>query len=457
MAAVERHAVVYEKCGWLRHNYLGGTFLAPLCTKPYRLCTIVGMRLVHPSVYLKSKEQKKRRRPKLRYFGVLAFFLVASYGYLAFMVKPIYYVKETYPQVVAPGELTFEWPNSGSAAIGYVGASKVVLSSVNGKKIVPSASTIKLLTALVVVNQKPLQPGEDGETILFDSVDVAWMNEIVAAGGSYFPVTDGMVMTYRQALEATLIGSANNIAEKLAAWTFGDLAGYKTAAASYLQSKGIVDTKVEDSGGLSPSTTTTAEDMLKISLLSLEVPVLRAIVGLNKSEINGTNVTSTNTLLGSHGIDGIKTGYTLEAGNCLLLSKTVVIGSKDYTFVSVVLGQPDRATSFAEADRLLSVLGDNMHEAVVLGLGSTVATVATPWGEVVDVKAKNDIKVLRWQQESLEATVDLDTVTSAKKGDKVGTVKFDEQRAALILAEDLPAPSFWWRLANAFDALGQII
>ncbi len=415
------------------------------------------MRVVHPSVYLKQQERKKRRKPRRYATGFLLVVLLGMYGYLAYAVKPEFTVSKIYPQRVTAQELDFAWPESGTASIGYIGASEKVLASKGGKTKLPSASTIKLLTAVVVLNQKPLGPGEEGERIYFTNADVDRMNQIIAEGGVYFPITNGMSMTYRQALEASLISSSNNITDKLAVWAYGSFEAYQKAAISYLSSNGITDTTITDTSGLSAGTTTTADDMLKISLLAMEVSVIKEVVSTTKTQINGIDLTNTNVLLKTDGVSGIKTGYTLEAQNCLLLSKVKVLGNKEFTFVAVVFAQPSRETAFAEANRLLNVLVDNTAITTVVAKRDKVGEVSSPWGSITKFESNGEITIYKWIGEGVEAKVATTPISSGKKGEKIGTAKLRNSEAELVLTEDLPAPSLRWRLLHAFDAVEQII
>jgi len=415
------------------------------------------MRVVHPSVYLKQQERKKRRKPRRYAAAFLVIFMMGVYGYLAAVVKPEYTVSKVFPQRVAAQELKFNWPAEGSAAIGYIGASEKVLASNKGRTVLPSASTIKLLSAVVVLNQKPLGPGEDGERIYFTNTDVDRMNQISAEGGVYFPITNGMSMTYRQALEASLISSSNNITEKLAIWAFGSIVDYQKAAQTYLASNGILNTSLSDTSGLSPNTVSTAEDLLKISLLALDISVIREVVSLTKTQINGIDLTNTNTLLKTDGVSGIKTGYTLEAKDCLLLSKVKVLGNKEFTFIAVVMAQPDRETAFSEANRLLGVLSDNTRITTVVAKKDKAGEVSSPWGSVTQFESNGEVTIYKWIGESVQASVATTPVIEGIKGQKIGEAKLRNAEAELVLSDDLPAPSLQWRLMHAFDAIEQII
>ena len=54
----------------------------------------------------------------------------------------------------------------------------------------------------------------------------------------------GTSLTQREMLEALLLPSANNVADALAIWAYGSLAGYKSAAQEYLKQHGLTQTTV---------------------------------------------------------------------------------------------------------------------------------------------------------------------------------------------------------------------
>jgi D-alanyl-D-alanine carboxypeptidase (penicillin-binding protein 5/6) len=417
------------------------------------------MRVIDPTIYKKNIRQKKKRRMPFMALGLFVLFMLGSYGFLAAYVRPDYIITAVYPQQLDSKTIPISWPSSGSAAIGYIGASNDVLASYNGDLTVPSASTIKILTALMVLNRRPIDSAGADEVIGFTAGDVERTNAISAEGGVYFPVTDGMTMTYRQALEAMLISSSNNIAEKLVIWAYGSIDEYKSATQTYLRAVGLNSTYVDEPSGLSARTVTTANDLLKISMKALDVPIIRDIISTASITINGTIVSNTNILLGKEGINGLKTGYTIEAGNCLLLSKTTIIDDSEVTFVAVIMGQQNRAATFTDASSLLAVLSDNTTRATVANPGTIVADVSAPWGEATPVYAKESIGVYKWAGEERVADVRLEQVleSTVSKGSKVGSLSLAERSTDLVLGEDLPKPDLWWRLTHALDAIGQIM
>jgi serine-type D-Ala-D-Ala carboxypeptidase (penicillin-binding protein 5/6) len=416
------------------------------------------MRVVHPSVYLKQQERRKKGKKGKYIFLLLLTIFSSIYVYLAANVRPQYVVARTYPQIIAAEDVAVSWPASGASAIGYLGAETEILASKNGDTVVPTASTIKILTAVVVLQQKPLGAQEDGERIYFNNADVEMTNRIISEGGAYFPVTNGMSMSYHQALELMLVGSANNISEKLAVWAFGGVEEFINASNIYLKANGMLSTQVRDPSGLLPTTTSTANDLLKIARKAMELPVFRQITNLDKTQVNGITVTSTNRSLATYReINGVKTGYTPDAGACLILSRTKTLNSKDYTFITVMLGQPDRSAVFSDSERLLNELESATTDQLIVETNVRVADMKAPWGEETAVITKNELQGFRWTGETVSASINVSDSEFAKRGTNVGKVSFRDREVNAVLADDLPSPSTWWRLTHALDYLREIL
>ena len=127
-------------------------------------------------------------------------------------------VTELDGRVAVQPPLTF--PEYGATAIGAVGYPGT-LSSGGSVEALPIASISKVITALVVLEARPLAVGETGPDIIFGDSDVDFYDAQVAQNGSVAPVYAGQIMTQRNAMNVMLIASANNYAESLARWPDG--------------------------------------------------------------------------------------------------------------------------------------------------------------------------------------------------------------------------------------------
>lgn len=254
-----------------------------------------------------------------------------------------------------------DWPSFGQAAVGI--ADSATLETHGKQTSVPTASTAKLITALLVLDKKPLMLGQGGPTITMTRDDIALLNKYAALNGSEVgKVLVGEKLTEYQMLEAMMLPSANNMADSLAIWAYGSLPEYRAAANKFLANQGLSGTHVgTDASGLDPSTVSTAEDMVRIGKLVMEQPVLAQIVAKESSSdfpLIGT-IRNTNTLLGQNGIVGIKTGNSDEQGGAFVGAARIVVNGQPATVVIAVLGAPSLSAALSSSLSLIQSIESN--------------------------------------------------------------------------------------------------
>jgi D-alanyl-D-alanine carboxypeptidase (penicillin-binding protein 5/6) len=358
----------------------------------------------------------------------------------------------TTPSIAPTAPVLPAFPPYGRGAIGAVGFDGVLGSSGEQTRF-PMASITKVVTAMTVLSAKPLAEGEQGPDIDFTQADVDIYYEVLAQNGSLQPVSDGVVMSQRQVLETMLIPSANNYAESLAAWAFGSVDAYLAAARAWLDSKGLADTVVVDTNGLSAGDVSTPANLVELGKLALADPVVASIVSMSTAtEPYVGEIDNTNKLLGIDGVDGIKTGTTDEAGACLLFSTDVQVGDQSITVVGVILGADSHPELNQGVLALLESVTPGFQQVTLVTQGDPYATYTTEWGETATAVAAESKSVVTWSDEPVTAQVAAQDVEAATAGAEVGSVTFtvgDEQVVVpLILEAAIDAPDFWWRIQN---------
>jgi D-alanyl-D-alanine carboxypeptidase (penicillin-binding protein 5/6) len=158
---------------------------------------------------------------------------------------------------------------------------------------------------------------------------------------SVVPVAAGEQLTERQALQALLLPSANNIAAVLARWDAGSVDRFVARMNATARSLGMTRTRYTDPSGYDDATVSTAADQVRVVDRAMGLPVFASIVATPSATlpVAGT-VHNTNTLLGQNGFVGVKTGSTDAAGGCFAFRAIRWIGGKRTTITGVVLGQP---------------------------------------------------------------------------------------------------------------------
>jgi D-alanyl-D-alanine carboxypeptidase (penicillin-binding protein 5/6) len=206
------------------------------------------------------------------------------------------------------------------------------------------------MTAYVVLRDHSLRPGEDGPTITLTDADVADTDRRRRQQESVVPIAAGEQLTERQALQALLLPSANNIAAVLARWDAGSVDRFVARMNAAARSLGMTHTHYTDPSGFDDATVSTAADQVRLADRAMRLPVFASIVATPSATlpVAGT-VHNTNSLLGRNGFVGVKTGSTAAAGGCLAFRAIRSIHGKRTTITGVVLGQPGLAAAFAAA------------------------------------------------------------------------------------------------------------
>jgi serine-type D-Ala-D-Ala carboxypeptidase (penicillin-binding protein 5/6) len=247
------------------------------------------------------------------------------------------------------------WPAYGQAAFSQSGQSQIQASP--NQHAAAIASVAKVMTAYLVRRDYPLPPGRDGPTITLTDTDVAdtvrrrWHQESVVS------IASGEQLTERQALQALLLPSANNIAAALARWDAGSTDRFVARMNATARSLGMTHTHYTDPSGYDDDTVSTAADQVLVVDRAMRLPVFASIVATPSATlpVAGT-VHNTNTLLGRNGFIGVKTGSTAAAGGCFAFRAIRWMDGKRTTITGVVLGQPghDRiAAGLAAADAMV--------------------------------------------------------------------------------------------------------
>ncbi|WP_148053824.1 MULTISPECIES: D-alanyl-D-alanine carboxypeptidase family protein [unclassified Curtobacterium] len=319
------------------------------------------------------------------------------------------------------------------------------------------ASITKIVTALVVLDHKPLRVGESGPSVAFNAEMQGLYAKYLAVNGEVAPMPSGLKLSEYQTMQVMLMKSANNYAGSLALWAFGSMDAYQKAAAIWLDEHHLDDTTIHEPTGLDSRNRSTATDLVDLGQLALANPVVKEIVGTEHVTVPGAGeITNSNKLLGMDGIEGIKTGTLDEAGACLLFAATYERGGRDVTVIGVMLGGVDHDSLDVDVQRLLRSVADNFQVVTLTHAGQTFGTFSTPWQDEADAVTAKAAEVLVWGKTKVRAKAHLDEVTLGTKGERVGKVRFtvtdhDPVTVPLVLERTIDDPGVWWRWTNPFQ------
>jgi D-alanyl-D-alanine carboxypeptidase (penicillin-binding protein 5/6) len=347
------------------------------------------------------------------------------------------------------------WPAAGQAAVGIVGSPILDIHGVQTPA--PTASTAKLITALTVLEQKPLGLDETGPTITLGPNDVALYNSYSARGGSVVPAVTGEQISEYQMLQTIMLPSANNMADSLAIWAFGSLKAYSAAANAYLTRNGLTQTRVgtDDASGFAPSTTSTAHDLVRLGELAMQNPALAQVVGQSTATNIPIvkNIKNVNSLLGTANIIGVKTGNTDQAGGVYVSASKTTVNNKPVTIVTALIGASTLSQALASSLPLVQSAQSNFKPVSVIKAGSVVGRYQLPWGGSVAAITSTDLTLNTWSGDTMPATTKLDPVSvNTSAGSTIGSISIaksalsDQQSVSVKLQAMPPSPTIWWRL-----------
>jgi D-alanyl-D-alanine carboxypeptidase (penicillin-binding protein 5/6) len=178
----------------------------------------------------------------------------------------------------------------------------------------PPASLTKIMTALVALESAPLQ-----EVVKIDRRALVHQSSLKFQPGEEFLLRD--------LLTAMLVSSANDACEAVAWHIGGDDKRFVAKMNERARALGLKNTHFANPCGFdAPGHYSTAADLAKLTEQALHEPIFPMMVRTlirDISTVDGArrmSLHSTNELLLDPDVNGVKTGYTSNAGRCLIAS-----------------------------------------------------------------------------------------------------------------------------------------
>jgi len=401
-----------------------------------------------------------RRIKKAVIPALLLLAIVPGGGYSAYTLSrplPQLTAHDTFAFSRPAEQVSLDWPSFGEAAIGALGYN--VLATHGGEQPLPTASTIKVLTALAVLRQKPLVRDGGGPLITLTQEDVDSYNKYVAQDGSVVQVAVGEQISEYQALQAMLLPSANNMAETLARWAFGSIAAYCTYAQDLARSLGMNQTIVTDPSGFLPATTSTPYDLTLLVQAAMGNPIVTQIVQQSSATIPVQGeIRNVNALLGQDGIIGLKTGNNDQDKGAFLFAAVQSISGQNVTLIGAIMDGPTLGQAMWSALPLIKSMTAGFTSVTIAKQGTALGTYNVPWRSTVQAIAEQDLTMLTWRGQPVTTTLRLDTVHAPLDNvQSIGEVtayngssdeSAHQSAVPVILDTSISKPSIFWRLLH---------
>lgn len=306
------------------------------------------------------------------------------------------------------------------------------------------ASTTKIMTAIVVLENADL---DDRVTV---SAEAARVGE--AAAG----IVAGKTYTVGKLLEAMLVKSGNDAAIALAEHVGGSEEGFVRLMNEKAAALDLKHSRFANPHGLDePGHNTSAVDLATMARYAMSFDEFRRDVALPKTTIGGgggsiVTLENSNKLIGTYeGATGVKTGWTDDAGYC-------VVGSAERDGIdlyAVVLGSQSETTRFSYARRLLDWGFEHYRETELVTAGEDRG--AVPVVQYLDVTVPavsgetTTIPVFDLAGpvvERLDIAEGVEAPVAA--GQRLGTITVMQGERLLtqipvVAAQDVPAPTVW--------------
>ncbi len=324
----------------------------------------------------------------------------------------------------------------------------------NGRR--APASTTKIMTALLGIE---LLDREGSTTVSALAVNsIPW-------DSSKLGLNQGETFNNYDLICAMLVSSGNDAANVVAEAAAGSVEAFVDMMNERALKLGCKDTHFVNTHGYSAEGHyTTAADMALIARAAMQNPVFREMAATKSCELPGKDTynTTNRLMLQNDYVTGIKTGYTDEAGFCLVASA----GKDGMNLLSVVLGALEEGKQFSDSKTLLDWGFNNYQEVKAVAEGSILDEVKIKYAKgekTIKLVAAKDFSLILKKGSNLadivtEVTVDKIIFAPVQPGDELGTVNILREGEVIGQVALTPDKSYRYSAWSAFfDFLGKII
>lgn len=237
-------------------------------------------------------------------------------------------------------------------AVVYDRNSETILWGKNENTPVPMASTTKIMTAIVMLEN--INTNKLNEEVIVSK-------EAANTVGSRLGLHEADKITYNDLLYGLMLCSGNDAAVQIAISISGSVEKFAELMNEKAESLGLENTHFVTPHGLDRDEHyTTALELAKITDYALKIPKIAEVVSTKEYtvNINGNikTISNTNELLGYlEGVNGVKTGYTSKAGRCLVTS----VSREEFNIITVVLGADTRKIRTQDSIKLIEYTYNN--------------------------------------------------------------------------------------------------
>lgn len=327
-------------------------------------------------------------------------------------------------------------PNAKSAIMIEASTGKIIYEK-NADEQLSMASMTKMMTLLLIMENI-----ENGN-LKWDEM-ITTSEHAASMGGSQIFLEVGEQMTVEDLVKGICIASGNDAAVAMAERIGGTEDNFVKMMNDKAKELGLKNTNFINACGLDANNHySSARDMALIAKELVRHDKILEYSGtyedyLRKNTDNSFWLVNTNKLVRYYqGVDGLKTGYTSDAGYCI----TTTAKRNNLRLITVVMGEPTSAIRNSETTTMLDY-GFNTYEIdKILSKDTILSKEKVDLGEenTVEVIPKEDINILNTKigtKRNITYELKLDSIKAPiKKGDKVGTINIIEDNKTIMTIE----------------------
>lgn len=324
-----------------------------------------------------------------------------------------------------------------------------ILSEKNSDEKLAPASMTKIMTMLLIMESL-----EKNEYSLEDKVNIS--TNAASMGGSQVFLEAGSELKVKELLKAIAIASANDAAVAMAEYTAGSTESFVNLMNEKAASLGCTNTTFKNVHGLDTEDhLTTAKDMSIMArelLKHEEILTFSSIYEefLNKPDGSSTWMVNTNKLIKYYnGLDGLKTGFTKNAGYCL----TATAKRNNMRLISVVMNEPTTEKRSSDTIKLLNYGFANYKIKVVMPKDQDLGSIEIKNGkkETVGIKLTEDATNLESISDNKKYgfNINVDKIKAPiKVGDIIGKLEITidgsvKKEIPITVKEDVKKANIW--------------
>ena len=328
--------------------------------------------------------------------------------------------------------------NAKSAIIIEPTTGKVIFEKNSNERLEPASMT-KIMTLLLT-----FEAIDNGKISLDDTVTIS--KRAADMGGSQMFLEAGSNIRLEEIIKGVSIASANDGAIALAEFVGGSVENFVDMMNKKAEDLGLSNTHFVNPHGLhADNHYSSAYDMaiMASNLINHEKILNYTSIYedyFNKPDGSRTWLVNTNKLVRFfEGVDGLKTGYTQEAGYCL----TATAKKGNVRYITVVMGEPSSDIRSRETTNMLNYAFNSFKLNTILDKSQELGTIYIDKSKQKTAKivVKNSVTELISKEKDLPSytyNLKVDKLKAPlKAGTKVGTVEILDNEGLIVREEEV--------------------